>query len=74
MSAHSATLRAFPATRVDDPIGTWRRVGRRLWLALIAHGERRAAAALRRMAVAQHDVDPALAQQLTAAAARRVTP
>lgn len=72
MSAVSAALRALPVTRAPRPVGTWRRVGVRLWGALTAHGERRAAATLRRMAVVQQDIDPALAQQLMAAAARRV--
>lgn len=43
----------------------------RLWAALEAHGQRRAAAHLRRMAAIHADIDPVLARRLYDAAEQR---
>lgn len=58
MSAHFATLPAAPARRTRGGAMGWRGVWQRLRRALLAQGERRAQAALRRIAVIRIDGGP----------------
>ena len=58
-------LHAPGATRASSPTSTF---VQRLWAALEAHGQRRAAVELRRVAARHAHGDPALSRQLMAAA------
>lgn len=63
---HATTLNPSSAAFARRTPGIWRRV----WAALEAHGQRRAEAELRRIAILHVSSDPALSSELRAIAGR----
>jgi hypothetical protein len=63
---HATTLNPSSAAFARRTPGFWRRV----WTALEAHGQRRAEAELRRIAMLHVSTDPVLSQQLREIAVR----